>query len=439
VNALSRARVAPRASITIAILCGLALAAYSQPLSPSEHWVGTWATAPVPRPQAQPPAAGAAPPAQPPLNPANTTLRQIVHVSLGGKRARVVFSNAFGASPLSIGAASVALRDKESSVIAGSSRPLKFAGQAPVMIPAGGLMISDPVDIAVPTMGDLVIDVFLPAEMIGATSQFTIHAGANQTNYVSKPGNFAGSADFPVATTPGSTPASWYFLSRVEVVAPASVSAIIAFGDSITDGTASTRNTNNRWPDLFIKRLSEVKGSNIRAMINEAIAGNRLLSDGILNFGVNALARFDRDVLAQPGATHVVVLEGINDIGMGRAGPAPTGAELIAAHQQLIDRAHQHGLKIIGATLTPFEGAAYFTPDGEIKRQTINSWMRAGKGESSYDAIIDFDVATRDPQNPTKFNPKYDSGDHLHPNDAGYQAMAASIDVKLFEGARGKR
>jgi lysophospholipase L1-like esterase len=427
VKASSRARVALRASITISTLCGLALSAVSQPLSPSEHWVGTWATAPVPRPQAP---SGAATQAQPPLSIANTTLREIVHVSLGGTQTRLVLTNAFGAAPLSIGAATVALRDKDSAIATGSSHPLLFGGQTSVTIPAGGLMISDPVRIAVPTMGDLVIDIFLPSEMLASTAQLTFHSGANQTNYVSTPGNFAGASDFPVA----STIPSWYFLSRVEVAAPKQVTALIAFGDSITDGTASTRNTNNRWPDILIKRLAESKGSNIRAVLNEAIAGNRLLTDGILNFGVNALARFDRDVLALPGATHMVVLEGINDIGMGRAGPAPTAAELISAHKQLIERAHQHGLKIIGATLTPFEGAAYFTADGETKRQAVNTWMRTTKASSSgYDAIIDFDVATRDPQNPTKFNPKYDSGDHLHPNDAGYQAMAASIDLKLFD------
>jgi lysophospholipase L1-like esterase len=348
----------------------------------------------------------------------------------------VVLTNAFGSAPLSIGAASVSLRDKDSSIVAGSSHALMFAGKAAVTIPAGGLMISDPVEIAVPAMGDLAIDLFFPAEMLAATAQLTLHAGANQTNYLSAPGNFAGRAEFPVATTPGATPASWYFLSRVEVDAPATTSAIIAFGDSITDGTASTRNTNNRWPDLLFKRLSSEKGATAHAILNEAIAGNRLLSDGILNFGVNALARFDRDVLAQPSATHMVVLEGINDIGMGRAGaPAPSADELIAAHQQMIERAHQHGLKIIGATLTPFEGAAYFTADGETKRQAINAWMRNPKATGpKYDGLIDFDAATRDPQVPTKFNPKYDSGDHLHPNDAGYQAMAASIDLKLFSG-----
>lgn len=406
--------------------------------------MGTWATAPVQRPQAQttsttgtaPAPAPAA--AQPQPGLANATIREIVHVSLGGSRARVALTNAFGTAALTVGAASVALRDKDSNITAGSSHPLTFAGRPSVTIPAGAMMLSDPVSVAIPSMGDIAIDLFLPAEMLAATSPMTVHGGANQTNYISKPGNFAGSADFPVEKT---TP-SWWFLSRVEVAAPGPVSAIIAFGDSITDGTRSTPNTNNRWPDLLVKRLAAAKGANIRAMINEAIAGNRLLSESTLGFGINALARFDRDVLEQPGATHMIVLEGINDIGMGRAGgAAPSSAELIAAHQQLVERAHAHGLKIIGATLTPFEGAAYFTADGETKRKAINNWMRSGKAGSSigspvYDGVIDFDAATRDPQNPTKFNPQYDSGDHLHPNDAGYQAMAAAIDLKLFESGK---
>jgi len=353
-------------------------------------------------------------------------------VSLGGSRARVVLTNAFGTAALTVGAASLSLRqkeprDKDASIAAGSSHPVTFAGNPSVVIPAGAIMLSDPVSVAVPAMGDLVIDLFFPTEMLAATSPMTVHGGANQTNYISKPGNFAGSADFPVGTT---TP-SWWFLSRVEVAAPTAVTAIIAFGDSITDGTRSTPNTNHRWPDLLIQRLAAAKGGNVRAILNEAIAGNRLLSESTIAFGVNALARFDRDVLDQPGATHMIVLEGINDIGMGRAGgAAPSASELIAAQQQLIERAHARGLKIIGATLTPFEGAAYFTADGETKRQAINAWMRSGK---AFDGIIDFDAATRDPQNPTKFNPQYDSGDHLHPNNAGYEAMAAAIDLKLFQ------
>ena len=427
----------------VAALCALALSALAvsaeaQPQRPAaDHWVGTWATSPVERPQS-PPAQTTPAPKQAPLNLADTTVREIVHVSIGGSRARVVLSNAFGTAPLAIGAASVALRENDSNIVKNTGHSLTFGGSVTVMIPAGATMISDAVDLKFPAMSDLAIDLYLPREMLAAASPLTVHAGAQQSNYISKNGNFAGAAELPVA----STTTAWFFLSRVETTAPAAanISAIICFGDSITDGTRSTPNTNHRWPDLLAKRLA-AKPVSARAILNEAIAGNRLLSEGNLNFGINALARFDRDVLEQPGATHMIVLEGINDIGMGRTGGAPpSSAELIAAHQQLIERAHAHGLKIIGATLTPFEGAAYFTPDGETRRQAINAWMRGGKaGSPSYDGVIDFDAAARDPQNPTKFNPQFDSGDHLHPNDAGYQAMANAIDLKLFEPGAKRR
>jgi lysophospholipase L1-like esterase len=405
----------------------------------NEHWVGTWATAVVTRPQAPRPTAGqpAAPPTTPapggqpaPLSLNNQTLREIVHVSIGGSRVRVVLGNEFGTAPLIIGAASIALRDKEAKIAANSSRALVFGGRPSVTIPAGASMISDPVDENVPPMGDLAIDLYLPDEMTPVTSPLTVHAGASQTNYVSSTGNFAGSADLPVLTT---TP-SWYVIERVEVTAPADTGAIVTFGDSITDGARSTPNTNNRWPDHLAKRLLARPGNAKLAILNTGIGGNRLLSDSIANFGINALARFDRDVLAQPGAAYVVVLEGINDIGQGRANPVPSAADLIAAQQQMIERAHAHGLKIFGATLTPFEGAAYFTPEGEAKRQAINNWIRTSK---AYDGVIDFDSATRDPASPGKFLPLYDSGDHLHPNDAGYEAMGKSIDLNLF--AAGKK
>ncbi len=361
----------------------------------------------------------------------------------------MVLSNAFGTAPLSISAATLgkasftestvnvpatatrpaATRiDKTFSLVADSAKPITFAGQPSVTIPPAASMISDPVDITFTGASDLAIDLFFPNEMIAPTSPLTYHSGAYQTNYLSKPGNFAGK-ELDVARNLN----SWYFLSRVEVNAPASAGAIIAFGDSITDGTASMLNSNHRWPDLLAARLAKDKAANATAMLNEAIAGNRLLSEWMIPFGINALARFDRDVLALPGTKYMVVLEGINDIGAGRTGPAPSAEELIAAHQQMIKRAHDHGLKIYGATLTPFEGAAYFTPDGEVKRKAVNNWMRTAKGPDTYDGVIDFDQATRDSANPTKFNPTYDSGDHLHPNNAGYEAMAAAIDLKLFE------
>jgi lysophospholipase L1-like esterase len=284
-------------------------------------------------------------------------------------------------------------------------------------------MFSDPVSLTLAPMSDLVIDLYLPQELTHAV--LTTHGGANQTNYISNTGNFAGAADFPVK---GTTP-SWFFLERVEVAAPPQAGAIVTFGDSITDGTRSTINTNNRWPDHLAKRLL-AKPGDAHGILNQAIAGNRLLTEQVVPFGINALARFDRDVLAQTGATHVVVLEGINDIGMGRPGPSPE--DLIAAHEQIAARAHAHGLKIYGCTLTPFEGAAYFSPAGETKRQAFNTWMRSQK---VYDGVIDFDAVVRDPQNPTKIQMAYDSGDHLHPNDAGYEAMGGAIDLKLFGAA----
>jgi lysophospholipase L1-like esterase len=420
-------------SCAAVLLCAmLALSAAN-----NEHWVGTWATAVVTRPQPPQPAPGGqqattttpAPGAQPALSLNNQTLREIVHVSIGGSRVRVVLGNEFGTAPLAVGAASIALRDKDAKIAANTSRALAFSGRPSVIIPAGASMLSDPVDENVPPMADLAIDLYLPDEMTSLTSPLTVHAGASQTNYVSSTGNFAGSADLPVLTT---TP-SWYLLERVEVAAPAETGAIVTFGDSITDGARSTPNTNNRWPDYLAKRLLARPGNAQLAILNAGIGGNRLLSDSIANFGINALARFDRDVLAQPGAMYVVVLEGINDIGNARANPMPSAADLIAAQQQMIDRAHAHGLIIFGATLTPFEGAAYFTPEGEAKRQAINSWIRTSK---AYDGVIDFDAATRDPASPGKFLPLYDSGDHLHPNDAGYEAMGKSIDLHLFGTAK---
>jgi lysophospholipase L1-like esterase len=229
----------------------------------------------------------------------------------------------------------------------------------------------------------------------------------------------------------GTTTQAWFWLAGVEVTASKQTGVIVALGDSITDGTASTPDTNNRWPNHLAERLMAQPGNHKMGVLDEGIAGNRVLQDVI---GPNALSRLDRDVLVQTGVTHVIVLEGINDIGFGAFGfTVPSADELIAGHRQLIERAHARGLTIFGATLTPFEGTTlpgYFTPAGEAKRQAVNNWIRTG-GE--YDGVIDFDKATRDPSHPTRLLPAYDSGDHLHPNDAGYQAMADAIDLKLFK------
>ena len=417
----------------------------------NDHWVATWATAlvaraqPAGRGQAPPPATpvaaaplqqGAPPAAAPapgrqggaggqaPVTVNNQTIRQIVHTSIGGSRVRVVLSNAFGTAPIQIGAAHVALRDREAAIVAASGKPLTFGGSSTGTILAGATLVSDAVDLKVPATSDLVVDLFVPGDLGLSASPVTTHNGASQTNYLSEPGNHSGAAMLPVAGRSG----AWFLIARVEVVAPANTIAVVAFGDSITDGARSTTDSNGRWPDVLSRRLAARKGAPV-AVLNAGISGNRVLGDGA---GVAALARFDRDVLMQTGVTHVIVLEGINDIGIARNNPSPSAEDLIAGHKQLIERAHARGLKIYGATLTPFEGAPYYTPEGEAKRSALNEWIRTGK---AYDGVIDFDKATRDPSAPTKFLAAYDSGDHLHPGDAGYKAIGEAIDLALFGGS----
>jgi len=426
----------------------------------AERWVGTWMTAEVGRPQ------NPVPPAGPPLRPfmvntrcpapaapavpapqgqtfapppyvhfTNQTLRQIVHTTIGGSKARVVLSNAYGTAPVTIGGAHLAIRDKEGSIQAASGRPLTFSGKATITIPANAVIYSDPVTLAVPQMADLAIDLYLPGST-NTPATLTMHGGAFQTSYVSETGNYVGKPTIPVV----STTRSWFLLSRVDVVAPDSTGAVVAFGDSITDGAASTADTNNRWPDHLARRLL-AQGIKM-GVLNAGIGGNRVLGEATVppgvdtravGAGINALARFERHVASLPGVTHVIVLEGINDIGNARQNPTPTAEDLIAAHKQLIEQAHARGLKIYGATLTPFWGAAYYSDAGEAKRQSLNEWIRSGK---AYDGVVDFDKATRDPNDPKKLFEKYDSCDYLHPSDAGYKAMGDAIDLSLFKTGR---
>ena len=393
------------------------------------HWVGTWAAtlaarAAVPAPA--PVAAGQPAPAAS-LNFNDQTLRQIVRVSIGGPEVRAVFSNVFGTAPLRVGAASIALRDKDDTILSGSSRPLAFSGKPSATIAPGAVLVSDPVALSVPDLADLAVDLYLPGHTAAAGSPLSHHTGggAVQTNYISDTGNHAGAPKLPVRTTTR----LWHFLSRVEVTAPPGVGAVVAFGDSITAGSQSTPDTNNRWPNHLARRLL---AQNIRmAVVNSGISGNRLLGDGNSQSG---LARFDRDVLAQAGATHLVVLIGINDIGNRQA--RATVDDLIAGHRQIIARARARGLKVYAATLTPFEGTSlgpdYWTPEGEATRQALNRWLRTS-GE--YDGVFDFEAAVRDPAQPTKVLPKYSSPDNLHPNDAGYEALANAVDLAAFSAA----
>lgn len=424
-------RLISLAAITVVLLTALPGSAQSRR---EPHWVATWATALVGRPQATPAPAPQTPaPAAPAPLPAfsNQTLRQIVRTSISGERVRVVLSNAFGTAPLAVGAGHIALREREANIVGGSGRRLTFSGNASFTIPAGAIVVSDPVDLKVPPLAEVAVDLYLPAESAATASPMTTHAGASQTSYISTTGNHAAMAMLPVQ----GTTASWFLLARLEVVAAADVGTIVAFGDSITDGARSTANTNNRWPDHLARRLMAGGSGRAMAVANAGISGNRVLSEGAPQTGVNALARFDRDVLLQPGVTHVIVMEGINDIGVARQNPSPSADDLIAGHRQLIERARARGLKIFGATLTPFEGAAYWTAEGEAKRRALNQWIRTG---GLYDAVIDFDAVLRDPAEPTRFLPQYDSGDHLHPNDAGYQAMGNAVDLALFRNGEGR-
>jgi lysophospholipase L1-like esterase len=388
------------------------------------HWVGTWGASP---------AAQLADDAQ--MGTAklvfhNQTIREIVHVSIGSDTVRVRLSNAYGTHPLDIGAVHVALRADGSGIVAASDRTLKFKGKSSVSIPANALALSDPVKLNLPAGGDLAISIFLPNETKGAG----IHYAAQQTAYIGS-GDLTGAASI----SDPATITSWVFLTGVDVLAPEASSTVVAFGDSITDGARSTVDANHRWPDILSARLLASRGSNPLGMIDAGIGGNRVLHDATANirFGVNALARFDRDVLAQPGVKYVIVLEGINDLGhAGSSAPASesvTAEDIIAGLSQMIERAHEHGIKIFGATLTPFEGTAspgYFTPEKEKMRKAINEWIRTGK---AFDGVADFDKAVRDPDHPDRMKAAYDGGDHLHPGDAGYKAMGESIDLSLFK------
>jgi len=358
----------------------------------------------------------------------NQTLRQIVRLTIGGNKVKIRLSNEFGTVPLLIGSASVTIArgDGESA-----ENPLlvTFGGSRSIVIPPGAPALSDPIELQIAPLSDIAVNLYLPE----TTELATIHRVGLQTGYLSGPGDFTATSAFPVVGRFDQR----FFLSAIMVEPTTPARAIVTFGDSITDGTNSTMNANARWPDVFARRLNDA-GIHA-AVLNQGISGNRVLTDGA---GVSALARFERDVLSQPGVSHVVLFIGINDIGFPSTAIEPYGLvrtadEIIAGYKQLIERARLRSIKVIGSPLAPFENAqagrpsqGYYMPAKELTRQAVNKWIRTS---GAFDGLIDFERALADPKNPAAMIAAYDSGDHLHPNDAGYKAMAESIDLKLFQ------
>jgi lysophospholipase L1-like esterase len=396
-------------------LCAFELSTVCFAATPPGRWIGTWAASL----EAQPNKADVS-------DSNGATYREIVHISTGGTAVRILLTNEFGLEPLTIGAARIALSAGGSAIELPTAKTLSFGGQSSVTLPAGTMVVSDPVELQLPALADVAVSLFIPAQKI---SQSTVHSYALQTNYIAT-GNVA---DARVMVAPVEV-SSWHFIKAVEVGANAGSTAggaIATLGDSITDGAASLPNTNGRWPDVLARRVQADKTLSGAGILNAGINGNRLLRDG--DGGESALKRLDRDVLAQAGVRYLIVLEGINDIGhivtASPSDPADTTQSLIRAIQQIALRAHTHGIKVIGATITPYENCKYASAEGEKMRQAVNDWIRTNK---ELDGVVDFEKIVRDPAHPTRFLPAYDSGDHLHPNAAGLRAMGEGVDLSLL-------
>ncbi|HTT32073.1 MAG TPA: SGNH/GDSL hydrolase family protein [Methylomirabilota bacterium] len=404
------------------------------------HWLGTWATAP----QASLPGR--------PQTFRNQTLRLIVHTSAGGTKVRIKLSNTFGDQPLVLGAAHIARRASEGDIDPASDRALTFGGHPSTTVVARSMVVSDPIDLHVPALSDLAISLFLPEP----TAATTMHILALQTNYVSaESGDSTAAVKFPVAKTID----YWPFLAGVDVTASPRGAAIVAFGSSTTDGDGSTDDANKRWPDVLAERLHKSSDPKLEiGVLNEGIIGNRLLTDShsphqtggpfeaaLAKYGdalgQAGLARFERDVLAQSGVKYVIFALGINDIlfpgSFTPLSESPTAERLISGNRELIARARKKGIRVIMTTVPPFENAtfqhpiiSFYTPEKEKIRQEVNAWIRTS-GE--FDGVVDFDAAVRDPNHPTRLLPAYDSGDHLHVNDAGNIAQGGAIPLSLFQ------
>ena len=347
----------------------------------------------------------------------------VARVSVGGKKIRIRLSAALGGPTVKIGAAHIAVpvrgSGETSRIDPASDRVLAFSGQPTASIYAGQTLVSDPVDLDVKPLSDVAVSLYLP----GDTGAPTNHRFALRTTYISKPGDFSGKAEIPDAETRE----SYYWLAGIDVLAPASAGTLVTFGDSITDGDQSTHATNGAWPSLLAARLQASKATAGVAVVNAGISGNRVLGDN-----GSALARFEHDVLSQPGIRWITLLEGINDISGGtRNGARTITAEaLIAAYRQIIEAAHVRGIRVIGCTLTPVGGSNVYSEYGESVRTAVNEWIRK---PGSFDAVIDFDAATRDAKDPNRFRPEADSPDFLHPANPGYKLMADAVDLGIFK------
>ena len=400
------------------LLGALALAQAAMAASP-EHWVASWGAA-----QQIPEQANLLPEA----DMRDATLRQVVHLSVGGTKLRVRFSNAFGTQALVIDAAHIARSADKATpkTMPGTDRALTFDGRTSISIPPGAEYLSDPVGLDAPALSNLTVSIHLPQAPAGETG----HPGSRATSYYVH-GDHTADADLPGAGHVD----HWYQLTGVEVVAAPAASTVVAFGDSITDGHAATTNGDDRWPDVLAARLQANASTRNMAVVNVGIGGNHLLTDGL---GPNALARMDRDVFARPGAKAVILLEAINDLGKLSREDVRTPemhkalvADLIAAYRQMILRAHAQGVRVIGCTVTPYLGSDYYHPDAasEADRQALNAWIRTG---GMFDAVVDLDKAIRDPAHPDRMVPAYDSGDHLHPSVAGYKVMGEAIKLEVL-------
>ena len=412
----------PRSRTLIgAVLAAISLAPglHAQAATTPHIWIATWgASQQIPEPQNTMPSADLS----------DATLREIVHLSAGGTELRVHLSNVFGTEPLHITSAHIArpLAPDSSAIDPQSDRALTFAGASDVTIPAGAEFVSDPIAFTLPALSDLAVSFHLDTP----PAQETSHPGSRATSWYVH----GDSVSAPTLTNPSKVD-HWFQLSEIDVEADPGAASVVALGDSITDGHAATTNGNNRWTDVLAARLQHSPSTRTIGVSNQGIGGNHLLTDGL---GPNALARFDRDVLAPAGVRWVILLEGVNDLGgLTREGEVSSEkhAELVqrilAAYQQIIVRAHAHGLHVFGVTITPYVGSDYYHPGplSEADRQAINAWIRA---PGHFDAVIDFDQTVRDPLHLDRLLPAYDSGDHLHPSPAGYKAMGDAIPLSLF-------